>query len=158
MLYRIGESNGISYGEANAEEIRADRKKSDDNIHDSVQFKSVAASLILNDSVPSSIKGHGRVVSTSSINVSAEVQGKIMAAISLKKGIHFKKGQSLFILNSSDAKLALKARKSGFLALLTSILPDIKIDFPDRFNAWNKFYKEMKVNEPISFLPSFINI
>ena len=114
MLYKIGESNGISYGEANAEEIRADRKKSDDNIHDSVQFKSVAASLILNDSVPSSIKGHGRVVSTSSINVSAEVQGKIMTAISLKKGIHFKKGQPLFALNSSDAKLALKARKSDF--------------------------------------------
>lgn len=158
MLYKIGESNGISYGEANAEEIRADRKKSDDNIHDSVQFKSVAASLILNDSIPSSIKGHGRVVSTSSINVSAEVQGKIMAAISLKKGIHFKKGQPLFALNSSDAKLALKARKSGFLALLTSILPDIKIDFPDRFNTWNKFYKEMKVNEPISRLPNFTSL
>jgi len=158
MLYMIGESNGISYGEANAEEIRADRKKSEDNINDSVQFKSVTASLISNDSIPSTIKGYGRVVSTSTITVSSEVQGKIIAAISLKKGIHFKKGQPLFALNSSDAKLALKARKSGFLALLTSILPDIKIDFPDRFNTWNKFYKEMKVNEPISRFPNFTSL
>ena len=150
----MGESNGINYGEANAEEIRANRKKSNET-HDSVQFKSVTASLISNDSIPSTIKGYGRVVSTSKITVSSEVQGKLIAAISLKKGVHFKKGQPLFALNSSDAKLALKARKSGFLALLTSILPDIKIDFPDRFNTWNKFYKEMKVNEPISSLPNF---
>ena len=158
MLYMVGESNGISYGEANAEEIRADRKKSDDNSNDSVQFKSVTASLILNDSIPSIIKGYGRVASTSAISVSAEVQGRITAAITLKKGIHFKKGQPLFALNSSDAKLALKARKSGFLALLTSILPDIKIDFPERFNTWNEFYKEMKVNEPISRFPNFTSL
>ncbi len=54
----------LDYGEANAEEIRANRKKSDEN-HDSVQFKSVTASLISNDSIPSTIKGYGRVVSTS---------------------------------------------------------------------------------------------
>ena len=154
----MGESNGINYGEANAEKIRTERKKSDDNSNDSVQFKSVTASLISNDSIPSVIKGYGRVVSTSTISVSAEVQGKITAAISLKKGIHFKKGQNLFSLNSSDAKLALKARKSGFLALLTSILPDIKIDFPERFKTWNNFYKGMKVNEPISRFPNFTSL
>ena len=157
MIYKMGESNGINYGEANAEEIRANRKKTD-KTHDSVQYKSVTASLISNDSIPSTIKGYGRVVSTSKITVSSEVQGKLIAAISLKKGVHFKKGQPLFALNSADAKLALKARKSGFLALLTSILPDIKIDFPDRFNTWNKFYKEMKVNEPISSLPNFTSL
>ena len=154
----MGESNGINYGEANAEKIRSDRKKSDDNMNDSVQFKRVTASYISNDSIPSTIKGYGRVVSTSTISVSAEVQGKITSAITLKKGIHFKKGQTLFTLNSSDAKLALKARKSGFLALLTSILPDIKVDFPERFNTWNKFYKEMKVNEPISRFPNFTSL
>ena len=95
----MGESNGINYGEANAEEIRANRKKSDET-HDSVQFKSVTASLISNDSIPSTIKGYGRVVSTSKITVSSEVQGKLIAAISLKKGVHFKKGQPLFALNS----------------------------------------------------------
>ena len=158
MLYKMGESNGINYGEANAETIRSERKKSGDNIKDSVQFKSVTASYISNDSIPSTIKGYGRVVSTSTMNLSAEVQGKITSAITLKKGIHFKKGQTLFSLNSSDAKLALKARKSGFLALLTNILPDIKVDFPERFNIWNNFYKELKVNEPISRFPNFTSL
>ena len=158
MLYKMGESNGINYGEANAEEIRADRKKSEDNSNDAVQFKSVTASYISNDSIPSIIKGYGRVVSTSTISLSAEVQGKITAAITLKKGIHFKKGQALFSLNSSDAKLALKARKSGFLGMLTNILPDIKVDLPERFNTWNNFYKGLKVNEPISRFPTFTSL
>jgi membrane fusion protein, multidrug efflux system len=158
LLYKMGESNGINYGEANAEKIRADRKKSDDNMNGSVQFKSVTASYISNDSILSTIKGYGRVVSTSTISVSAEVQGKITSAITLKKGIHFKQGQTLFTLNSSDATLALKARKSGFLALLTSILPDMKVDFPERFNTWNNFYKELKVNEPISHFPNFTSL
>lgn len=154
----IGETNGISYGEANAEEIRANRIKSDDNFINSVQFKSVAASHILNDSIPSVIKGYGRVVSTSTISISAEVQGKITSAITLKKGTHFKKGQTLFSLNSSDAKLALKARKSGFLGLLTNILPDIRIDFPKKFNTWNNFYNEIRVNEPISRFPELTSL
>jgi len=151
----MGYGAGINYGETNAEEIRADRKKSDGDANDSLKYKSVTAVLISNDSIPSTIKGYGRVVSTSSINVSSEVQGKITSAITLKKGIHFKKGQTLFSLNNSDAKLALKARKSGFLSLLTTILPDIKIDFPDRFNNWNNFYKTIKVNEPIPRFPDF---
>lgn len=155
LLFTIGYGAGIGYGEANAEEIREKRKAKSEGGSDSLIFKSVTAKLISNDSIPSLIKGYGRVVSTSSINVSAEVQGKITSAITLKKGIHFKKGQTLFTLNSSDAKLALKARKSGFLSLLTSILPDIKIDFPDRFNNWNNFYQAIKVNEPIPNFPNF---
>jgi len=155
IIYNMGYGAGINYGETNAEEIRADRKKSDGDANDSLKYKSVTAVLISNDSIPSTIKGYGRVVSTSSINVSSEVQGKITSAITLKKGIHFKKGQTLFSLNNSDAKLALKARKSGFLSLLTTILPDIKIDFPDRFNNWNNFYKTIKVNEPIPRFPDF---
>ena len=154
----MGMGMGTDYGEQNAEKIREQRKASGDSNNDSLQFKSVTAVHISNDSVPSVIKGYGRVVSTSTVNVSSEVQGKIISAISLKKGVHFKKGQTLFSLNSTDAKLALKARKSGFLSLLTSILPDIKVDFPDRFNNWNNFYKTIKVNEPIPRFPDFTSL
>ena len=51
MLYKIGESNGISYGEANAEEIRADRKKSDDNIQDIGTLETVAYPLLLAEAI-----------------------------------------------------------------------------------------------------------
>lgn len=155
MLYKMGYGSGVSYGEQNAEKIREERKAKAKGGNDSIQFKSVTAELIANDSIIASIKGYGRVVSTSAINVSSEVQGKVVSAITLKKGIHFKKGETLLTLNSTDAKLALKARKSGFLSLLTSILPDIKIDFPDNFSAWNNFYNEIRVNEPIPFFPEF---
>lgn len=155
LIYSIGYGTGVGYGEKNAEKIRDERKMSNGENNDSIQFKNVTATLITNDSIPANIKGYGRVVSTSAISVSSEVQGKIVSAITLKKGVHFKKGQTLFSLNNSDAILALKARKSGFLSQITMILPDIKIDFPDNFKAWNNFYNEIRVNEPIPFIPNF---
>ena len=155
MVYMMGFGSGVGYGVQNAEKTREEQKAKSGGGSDSVEYKTVVADLITNDTVQAVIKGYGRVVSTSAINVSSEVQGKIVSAITLKKGIHFKAGQTLFTLNNSDAILALKARKSNFLTLLNSMLPDMKVDFPDNFQAWNKFYNEIRVNEPLPYMPDF---
>ncbi len=155
MISMMSYQSGVDYGEKNAEKIREQKKEQMDPINDSVAPKYVTVNTYKNDSVPVTVHGYGRVVSTSTINVTTEVQGKLSSKIQLKKGEKFSKGQVLFTLNDSDARLALQARKSNFLSLITSILPDLKIDYPDNYQNWSDFFDNIMVNRPLPNMPNF---
>ena len=100
------------------------------------------------------IEAFGRVESAQQLNVIAEVGGKLLKGTTvLKKGERFKKGQLLCRIDDIEENLSLQARKSSFLHTLASILPDIKIDFPNSFNTWQSYFNDIKLNESLPSLP-----
>ena len=100
------------------------------------------------------IEAFGRVGSSEQINVIAEVGGKLLSgSAALKKGGRFKKGQLLCRIDNVEEKLNLQARKSSFLNTLASILPDIRIDFPNSFNDWQAYFDGIQLDEKIPALP-----
>jgi multidrug efflux pump subunit AcrA (membrane-fusion protein) len=118
--------------------------------------KYVKVHKIKNDTVPIFVEGFGRVASSRNINVSSEVQGVLQAGgVLLKPGQSFSQGQLLFKINDKEAQLALKARKSGFLNVVASILPDIKIDFPNNSAAWTEFLNQIELGKDLPNLPNF---
>ena len=155
LLFTVGSisyQSGVSYGEANAEEIRSSKTKQIE-VANTKKYASVV--YLKNDTAPIKVNGSGRVIPGTIINISSEVQGLLNSAIDLKKGTSFKKGQLLFQIRDTDAKLLLAARKSGYLSALTQILPDIATDFPDQFDKWNDFFNSINVDQFIPSLPSF---
>ena len=144
---------GISFGEKNAEEIRLKRIKTD--FKDSTILKFVNTEIVTIDTIPFTIYGSGRVISSSNINVTSEVQGKLSSNIKLKKGAEFSKGQLLFRVQDSDARMLLIARKSNYLNLVSNALPDLKIDFNSVFTKWESFFNSIKVDSPLPELPNF---
>ncbi len=153
FIGKISYESGVSYGEKNAEEIRLKRIKTD--FKDSIIPKYVNTKTIFNDTIPFTINGSGRVISSSNINISSEVQGKLISNINLKKGTEFTKGQILFKVKDDDAQLLLIAKKSNFLNLVSNSLADIKIDFSAEFLKWDTFFNSIKVNSPLPVFPSF---
>ncbi len=153
FIGKISYESGVSYGEKNAEEIRLKRIKTD--FKDSIIPKYVNTKTIFNDTIPFIINGSGRVISSSNINISSEVQGKLISNINLKKGTEFTKGQILFKVKDDDAQLLLIAKKSNFLNLVSNSLADIKIDFSAEFLKWDTFFNSIKVNSPLPVFPSF---
>lgn len=118
--------------------------------------KYVKVHKISNDTVDIFIEGFGRVASSRNINISTEVQGVLQSgAILLKPGESFSKGQLLFKINNNEAQLALKARKSGFLNIVASIIPDIKIDFPNNSKSWEDFLNNIDLAKDLPELPTF---
>lgn len=96
----------------------------------------------------------GRVSSQHFIDLSSEVQGRIQqGSVPLKKGQSFKKGQLLVSIFNRDAAYAVKARKSRFMSLVANLLPDFKIDFPDSYPEWLKFFEDTDINEKLPELP-----
>ena len=152
----ISYNSGVSYGEANAEQIR---KSKIINVDSVVVENFVTAAYTLNEKVPISVKSSGRIVPGKMIGISSEVQGVLESSITLKKGTKFRKGDLLFKLRDTDIKLMLAAKKSAYLSLIAQNLPDIATDFSSEFEKWNAFFNAINVDQPLNQmkLRKFVN-
>ncbi|HKK81520.1 MAG TPA: HlyD family efflux transporter periplasmic adaptor subunit [Prolixibacteraceae bacterium] len=102
------------------------------------------------------VKGKGRVVAKSMVDVVAEGSGKIIeGGVPLKASQRFKKGDVLFSIYKDEVELALKARKSNFLNAVANILPDIKIDFGKYYSSFDEFFSSINVDNDLPNLPQF---
>lgn len=115
---------------------------------DKVEYGNVVASVVAT----------GRMKSTQIVDVVAEASGKIEgAAISFKKGENFKKGDVLLKIYMDEAILDLKSRKSKFLNTMAGLLPDIRVDYPNRYQSFYKFFNSINIEKDLPALPDFNN-
>ncbi len=118
----------------------------------------VSAQQVAYSDITSEVTAQGRVISGNEVGLIAEAAGKIEAGqVSLKKGASFKKGQRLATIYKDEVELELKSKKSVFLNSLTNILPDLRIDFPDSYEVFLKFFNEIDLNEKLPELPEYEN-
>ena len=148
----ISYNSGVSYGEANAEQIR---KSKIINVDSVVVENFVTAAYTLNEKAPIRVKSSGRIVPGKMIGISSEVQGVLESSITLKKGTKFRKGDLMFKLRDTDIKLMLAAKKSAFLSLIAQNLSDIATDFSSEFEKWNAFFNAINVDQPLNEFPEF---
>ncbi len=114
----------------------------------------VRAETVIYTDIKTALSREGRVVSSSEVMLVAEAAGKLEpGVVNLKKGTAFKKGQLLATVYKDEVELALKARKSNFLTTVTTLLPDIKVDFPDHLDAFNKFFTAINIEKELPELP-----
>lgn len=114
----------------------------------------VKADTVSYSDIISPLLREGRVVSSSEVMLVSEASGKIeQGDVALRKGTSFKKGQLLATIYKDEAELALKARKSGFLTAITTLLPDIKIDFPEHYEAFIQFFNQIDIDNELPELP-----
>ena len=152
MVGSISYQSGVSFGESNAEEIRASKIK---NVSAVVSSKFVNVEMVSNETYPVMVSGSGRVMAGTMINISSEVQGLLNSPISLKKGTSFKGGDLLFRIRDTDAKLMLAARKSNYLSQWTSVLPDLATDHSEQYDKWYDFFNSIAVDQPLEEFPKF---
>ncbi|MBE9467479.1 MAG: HlyD family efflux transporter periplasmic adaptor subunit [Bacteroidetes bacterium] len=104
--------------------------------------------------ISSDLKYRGRVTAFDQISLASEVQGKIMQGkVRFKTGENFNKGDVLINIDKEDVEILLKSEKSSFLQILSRILPDIKIDFPNDYEKWNNFFHSIDVEKTLPSLP-----
>jgi len=107
-----------------------------------------------NEVVPVSIIENGRLSAKYKIDLFAEVQGLMEATPKeFKPGATFKKGQVLVKINSEDFFANLQAQKSLLQNLITSIMPDIKMDYPEAYDKWDSYLRSFDMNKAIAPLP-----
>lgn len=151
IVSSVSYNMGVTYGEQNAEDIRESRV-TDSLMHEKT-IPTVNIKTIHNGSLETEISSSGRVLSFNSITISSEVNGKLQGEFSIKKGTSFRKGDLLFKVKDTDMRLLSEAKKSSFMNLLSSILADIKIDFPNEYPKWEQFFASISLEKNLQNLP-----
>ena len=101
-----------------------------------------------------SVTATGRLTSQSLVDISSEVQGKILKGnIELKKGQSFRKGDLLLKVYNKEFALSIQSGKSRFLTSIANILPDIKVDYPGSYDLWSNFFDAVKIDSDLPDLP-----
>jgi multidrug efflux pump subunit AcrA (membrane-fusion protein) len=101
------------------------------------------------------IVAFGKVKSFNRIEVYSEVAGIVLDnGQRFKVGNSFSSGQVMINVDDEEARLNLYSQKSDFLNVLTRMLPDIKADFPDAFQTWNKYLEDFNIEGAIKELPA----
>ena len=88
------------------------------------------------------------------MDIFAEVQG-VSKRISkeFKPGVKFYKGETLIKINSDEFESSIKAKRSALQNIISAIMPDLRLDFPDAFDKWSSYLNDFDVNVSLKELP-----
>lgn len=107
-----------------------------------------------NEVVPVSIIESGRITAKYKIDLFSEVQGLMeVTQKEFKPGSVYKKGEILVKIKSEDFYANLQAQKSVLQNLITSMMPDLKLDFPEGYVKWDAYLKGFDMNKAVPPLP-----
>jgi len=110
--------------------------------------------VVKNSSVPVQVMESGRLVAKNRIELFAEVQGvKETSTQEFKPGTAYRKGEVMVRIRSNDYYAKLQAQKSMLQNLITSILPDLHLDYPDTYLKWDVYLRKFDMDKPVPPLP-----
>lgn len=116
--------------------------------------KTVYVDVVENKDIPITIKANGNLVAKNKIEVFSEVQGILEATTKeFKAGNIYKKGEVILKINNEEHYANLQAQKSNLYNAITSIMPDIRLDYADEYEKWQAYLISFDFNKTTPVLP-----
>jgi len=117
-------------------------------------IQSVYVETVQNSEIPIIISESGRLMAKNRLELYSEVQGVMESSRTVfKPGSRFKKGQTMVRVRSDDYYANLQAQKSVLQNLITSVIPDLRLDYPDAYKKWDDYLRNFEIDKPIAPLP-----
>lgn len=113
---------------------------------------------VKNKDVSSKLDVQGSLEAFNKVGIFAEVTGTLSNTNrTVKVGNYFKKGAVLLDIDKEEANLNILSQKSNVLNAITTLMPDLKIDYPESFQQWKTYLDNFDVNQPIKAFPKALN-
>ncbi len=120
--------------------------------------KAVFTETVSLGTIPADIRALGRVVSAQPVELFSEVSGTLMEGeVPFKPAQSFRKGDLLLKIDDRQARYQLNSTKSELMTALAQVLPEIKIDFPDKFQKWQDYFSRIEFGSRVPDLPGADN-
>jgi membrane fusion protein, multidrug efflux system len=133
------------------------KSKKESTVSDKADVRAVRTVEVSNfppQSVKNTIELDGRLNAYEKINLSAEVQGRLLpTGKSIKVGSTFAKGDILYQIESKDDEYSLKAQRSQLFNFITQIMADLKFDYPAEFPKWQAYLDAFNIESTVKPLP-----
>ena len=116
--------------------------------------KNVFVDTIQNTVVPIIVPANGRVTALHKLELFSEVQGIFQSSSEdFRPGQQYGRGQVLLNINSQEYAASVRSAKSDLYNRITSIMPDLRLDFPEAFPKWETYLQQFDIHKPIPALP-----
>ncbi len=114
----------------------------------------VYTKTIKNNAIPVVITTSGSLTASNKIELYSEVQGILKTTSKeFKEGTEFAKNEAIISINSDEFYANLKAQKSNLFNVITAIMPDIQLDYPNEYQKWKSYLNNFDINKPTPKLP-----
>jgi multidrug efflux pump subunit AcrA (membrane-fusion protein) len=139
-----------------AQKLIADKAKPKTKIEK--QVNKVYTQKVVNTSIPITIQEKGSLEALRKVDLYSEVQGLLEEGNTLfKPGQTYKEGSIIFSIDDNEFRATLVAQKSVLYNLITQVMPDLKLDYPDVFQKWQDYLSAFDIQKTTPALPSFSN-
>lgn len=118
--------------------------------------KTVFVDTVKNGDVAIVVPANGNLVAKQRVELFAEVQGVFRPGAKLfKTGQEYLQGQTLIRIDASEYYANVQSAKSNYYNLLTSIMPDLRLDYPEVFQKWQTYLSGFDLEKATPKLPDF---
>ena len=116
--------------------------------------KEVYTLEVTNGSYQVQIPSNGILQAYRRVSLTSRVQGLMQTINPLfKVGQKYKAGQTLVKIDASDYSANVNAQRASLYNLITSVLPDLQLDFVEAYLQWSQFLKDFDIEKPTPPLP-----
>lgn len=116
--------------------------------------KTVFTEVVENGTVPIVVPANGNLIAKNRVELYAEVQGVFRKGRQLfKTGERYNKGETIIRIDAAEYGASVQSAKSNLFNELTSIMPDLRLDYPEFFPKWQAYISGFDMTKPTPPLP-----
>lgn len=101
-----------------------------------------------------SIQSNGTLSAKNKIDIVSRTQGVFQGGDrAFRSGVYFNEGDVLVSIDNAEYMANLRASRAQLMQSITTILGDLKFDYPEAFDKWNNYLQTFDVNRNLKELP-----
>lgn len=117
-------------------------------------IKTVITATVQNTTIPIVVPANGTVIAKRRVELYAEVQGVFNKGSKLfKPGENYSQGETIIRIDAAEYAASVQSAKSNLYNLLTSIMPDLRLDYPSIFDKWQRYLTNFDLGSSTPTLP-----
>ncbi|WP_276388418.1 efflux RND transporter periplasmic adaptor subunit [Eudoraea chungangensis] len=116
--------------------------------------KTVFAEQVKNGVVPIVVPANGNLVAKRRVELFSEVQGVFKKGNKyFKAGETYRKGETIINIDAAEYYASVQSSKSDLYNLITSIMPDLRLDYPEVYPKWQAYLTSFDLDKSTPEFP-----
>ena len=116
--------------------------------------KTVFVDTVQNKTIPLVVPANGNLKAKKRVELYSEVQGVFRPGSKLfRSGQEYAAGQTLIRIDADEYYASVQSAKSTLYNLLTSIMPDLRLDYPEIYPKWQTYLNSFDMEKTTPALP-----
>lgn len=137
-------------------ETKSDADQQKEDLTSEIDLQQIRFFKVETNPTPIMITLSGRIRADDRLELFPEVPGVVMKGNRLfRGGVSYQKGEILIQLDNSEATLQLQSSRSKFKTLVSALMADIKLDYPDKIEPYEEWFNTLTAEKSVPPIPDF---